>query len=213
MCTVPKKLIRNSVYFYKICCHEIIWISSDPSVLSLLQNKSPSHNISKNCIIDFTIIAVLHNDSSELRGITNTSKFATFWIQKPIHLPSFIYALRIFFSDHDAHLNNTCPLQAAKFWLFDWKVFSLLCCKISRGGKSRLRKYTIQKDCWVKSIFVEPCKKACCLHIFREAITQKQYKFIAIYIKYIFFPKENPGFNFTNFPGLYLVWSWDFSAI
>ena len=76
MCTVPKKLIRNSVSFYKICCHEIIWISSDPSVLSLLQNKSPSHNISKNCIIDFTIIAVLHNDSSELRGITNTSKFA-----------------------------------------------------------------------------------------------------------------------------------------
>ena len=73
MCTVPKKLIRNSVSFYKICCHEIL---SDLSVLSLLQNKSPSHNISKNCIIDFTIIAVLHNDSSELRGITNTSKFA-----------------------------------------------------------------------------------------------------------------------------------------
>ena len=48
----------------------------DLSVLSLLQNKSPSYNISKNCIIDFTIIAVLHNDSSELRGITNTSKFA-----------------------------------------------------------------------------------------------------------------------------------------
>ena len=183
MCTVPKKLIRNSVSFYKICCHEIIWILSDLSVLSLLQNKSPSHNISKNCIIDFTIIAVLHNDSSELRGITNTSKAILFEYKNPYTYLVFYIPWGYFFSDHGAHLNNTCPLQAAKFWLFDWKVFSLLCCKISRGGKSRLRKYTIQKDCWVKSIFVEPCKKACCLHIFREAITQKQYKFIAIYIK------------------------------
>ena len=183
MCTVPKKLIRNSVSFYKICCHEIIWISSDPSVLSLLQNKSPSHNISKNCIIDFTIIAVLHNDSSELRGITNTSKFAIlFEYKNPFTYLIFYIPWGHFFLTmvHIWIILVLCKQQ--NFDCLTEKYFLSYAAK-SAGEEKADCENTIQKDCWVKSIFVEPCKKACCLHIFREAITQKQYKFIAIYIK------------------------------